>query len=676
MIKNLIELTGKITGFKGVSADSRKIGDGFVFVAIKGGSSDGHDYINSAVKNGAKVIVGEEDVKITGAEYLKVDDSREALGILSSAFFGNPSEKLKVIGVTGTKGKTTTAYLLYHMLGSLGKKAGLVTSIAAKIGEKEIDTGFHVTSPDVISLHKILREMVDAGCEYAVIEVSSHGIDQKRIAGVKFDVGVLTNIAPEHLDYHKTFAEYKRVKMSFMNSCKFKVFSPTETGLDILPGKFNNLNAEAALKVIEILGLDREKALASLHTFNLPKGRLEEIKNGSGFRIFVDFAHTPDSLEAALKYLRTQSTGRLISVFGCAGERDTGKRFKMGKISVELADLSVFTAEDPRSENIFDILDKIAEGAEDAGGAEGKNFVRIAERGEAIAYALSQAKSGDIVGIFGKGHEKSLAYGGFEHPWSDQESVQNYLERDSSTSAIILAAGKGTRMESAFPKILSTICGRPMISYSLQNLRRAKIGEIVAVVSYKKELVIKEIGGAVKIAFQKNPKGGTADSLAAGLPFVSGGAKTVIVMYGDDTAFYEPETIEKVIKNHTESASSLTFVTLVKNNPHGLGRIIRDGGGNVARIVEEKDATEAERKVNEVNDGFYIFDKNWLNQNISKVKKSPVTGEYYLVDLIKMAIDQGKKVLASRLPDDSEWQGVNTPEELERAKKIMEERLK
>jgi UDP-N-acetylmuramoyl-L-alanyl-D-glutamate--2,6-diaminopimelate ligase len=311
-------------------------------------------------------------------------------------------------------------------LTKLGKKVGLVTSITAKIGNKEVDTGFHVTSPDVISLHKFLKEMSDAGCEYAVIEVSSHGIDQKRIAGVKFDIGVLTNIAPEHLDYHRTFEEYKRVKMSFINSVKFKALSPTDTDLDILPGKFNNLNIEAALKAVEFLGIDRNSAIQTLGSFELPEGRLEEIKNSKGFKIFVDFAHTPESLEAALKHLRTQTSGKLIAVFGSAGERDPYKRPKMGEVAGKFADEVILTAEDPRSERVEDIIVQIKSGIK----SKNAKIYNEPDRKKAIKLALDIAKNGDLVGIFGKGHEKSMNLDGIhETPWSDQKIVREYIDK-------------------------------------------------------------------------------------------------------------------------------------------------------------------------------------------------------------------------------------------------------
>jgi UDP-N-acetylmuramoyl-L-alanyl-D-glutamate--2,6-diaminopimelate ligase len=666
MPRDFEDLAARIGDYKGLASDSRKVKKGYVFVAVKGLSSDGHDYIAHAIKNGATVVVGEKDIKVAGVDYVRVPDSREALGVLASKWFKNPSEKLKVIGVTGTKGKTTTCYLIYHILKTLGKKVGLVTSISAKIGEKNADTGFHVTSPDVITLHKMLSEMVEVGCEYAVVEVSSHGIDQKRIAGVKFDIAALTNIAPEHLDYHKTFREYKRVKMSFVNSAKHKVVAPKSTDLDVLPGGFNNLDAEAAIDTVRLFGINRSLALSTLKSFKLPEGRMEEIKNNLGIGIFIDFAHTPESLSAALGYLRTKTKGNLISVFGCAGERDPRKRSKMGKISSQMADLSVFTAEDPRNEDIFAILTAMRRNA--------RNYVSIPERGEAIAFALSKARAGDTIGIFGKGHEKSMAYKGFEHPWSDKEVVQSLLKSENDVSAIVLAGGKGTRMKSREPKVLKEICGRPMIAYTLENLRKVGIVDIALVVSFRKNMVIRRVEGAVKFAYQKNPKGGTADAAKAGFGVVSGESKSLLVINGDDSAFYTPETIRKIMEIHKQRERKLTFVSLIKEDPTGLGRVIRGKDGLITKIVEEKGATEEERKIKEVNDGLYVFDKKWFSENINKVKKS-AQGEYYLVDLVKIAIDRGDRMATYTLPNDDEWQGVNNPEQLEEANKKMARRL-
>lgn len=720
-------------GISGIESDSRKVKKGYAFVAIRGLNHDGHDFIDEAVKNGATEIYGERNIKVPeGIKYIKVLDSRETLGELASKFYGRPSEKLKVIGVTGTDGKTTTAHFLYWFLINSGKKAGLISTVSAIIGEKVIGTGLHVTNPDPVSLQKLLSAMVDEGCEYAVVEVTSHGIDQQRIAGVEFDTAILTKITNEHLDYHKTFAKYRDVKLSLLKRAKNVIINKddysygylldklnksqkiiaysrkeeadvyaseihdTREGISFylninknvdyiklpIAGIFNVSNLLAAFATVNHYRIPLKRAIASLQSFKLPTGRMEKIETNRDYNVIVDFAHTPDALNSVLSSLRKKTLKRLICVSGCAGERDRSKRFVMGKISASIADVSVFTAEDPRSENIFDILRQMKKGALPA--QAGKNFVVIPERGEAIAYALSIAKKGDLVVITGKGHEKSMAYSsratsssayrGFEHPWSDQEAVGDYLNKKEDVAAVVLAAGKGTRMKSATPKVLLEICGRPMISYTLEKLRKSGIGEIVVVVSYGKGEVIKRIGGAVKFAYQKNSKGGTADAAAAGLKEVSSKVKTLVVINGDDSAFYNPETINNVIATHKKTNSVLTFVSLERDNPHGLGRVVRSKTGKLMGIVEEKDATELQRKIKEVNDGLYVFEKVWLEKNIGKVKLSS-QGEYYLVDLIKMAVDKKEKVSVYNLKDEDEWQRINTPRQLKEANELMKKRL-
>lgn len=711
---------------KGIESDSRKVKPGYTFVAIRGLNYDGHDFIPQAIKNGATEVVGEKNIEVPeGVGYTKVKDSREALGELASEFYGNPSEKLKVIGVTGTDGKTTTVSLIYWLLKNSGKKVGMVSTVSAIIGDKEIDTGLHVTSPDSVSLQGFLSQMVDEGCEYAVIEVTSHGIYQKRIAGVLFDAAILTKITNEHLDYHKTFAKYRDTKLSLLKRAKNVIINKddpsygyllskldesqkiisysrekeanifaseihdTREGISFylninnnvdyikLPimGIYNISNLLAAFAAVNHYKIPLKKGLKSLQYFKLPVGRMEAVETGKDFGVIVDFAHTSDALKSILSSLKKKTQGRLICVFGCAGERDRKKRVEMGRISAMLADISVFTAEDPRSENIFDILAAMAKGARSVKSKEGREFFRIPERGEAIAYALSTAKKGDLVVIAGKGHEKSMAYKGFEHPWSDQVVVKEYFEKKDDIWAIILAAGKGTRMKSDTPKVLHEICGRPMISYTLGNLRKSKIGNIVVVVSFKKHDVMKAIGGAVRFAYQKNPKGGTADAAKAGLKEIPEKTKTLIVINGDDSAFYKPETINGVVAAHRETNSILTFVSLDKDDPKGLGRVVRNKEGKPLGIIEEKDATVEQRKIKEVNDGLYVIEKDWFERNIGKVNLSP-QGEYYLVDLIKMAVGNKEKVSVYKLKDNSEWQGVNTPEQLEEAKRKMAERLK
>lgn len=659
----------------GITSDSREVKKGFAFVAIKGLTVDGHDFIDNAIHNGAELVYGEKD--LDRPKYFKVTNSRQKLAELARDFYDNPSSKLKVIGVTGTKGKTTTVHLIHHMLTYLGYKTGLISSVSVP--------GFHVTNPDVVTLNKMLNNMVKNGCKFAVLEVSSHGIDQGRTMGINFEVGVLTNIAPEHLDYHKTFQEYKRVKMSFINSSKLKVIAPSKSELDILPGEFNNINLEAAIEVIIKLGLNTDKAMNSLMSFILPEGRMYEldhpIAKERGLKIFIDFAHTPDSLDASLKYLRSQTTKRLISVFGCAGERDRKKRRKMGIISTQYADLSIFTAEDPRTENIYDILRSMKRGLKNISKSK---YISIPERGEAVAYSLNIAHKGDLIAFMGKGHEKSMAYSGivngmekrknYEHPWSDKNIIISQLNSFKDISIIILAAGKGTRMKSQKPKVLREVCGRPILAYTLENLRRIGIVNVIVVVGFRKNLIQKRFPISVDYAIQKNPKAGTADATKSGLQKVENDCKYVVVINGDDSAFYTPETIKDVIVKHKESKATLSFVSLVKSNPAGLGRVVRDERGKLKNIIEEKDATEEQRSIQEINDGLYVFDKTWLDTNIKKVKKGQ-QGEFYLVDLIKIAVEMKDKVNVYKLPNDNEWHGINTPDQLVEAEEKMKLRL-
>lgn len=699
MQRDLADLVKKATG---VTDDSRKVKKGFVFVAVKGLTSDGHDYIREAVKNGAAAIVGQKNEsslksKLSDTKYIQVDDSREALGFAASEFYGAPSTKLKIIGVTGTDGKTTTASIVYHILKENGKKVGLISTVSAKIGGVEYDTGFHVTNPDPVMLNKFLAEMVKKNFEYAVLEVTSHGIAQKRIAGISFDYCAVTNITHEHLDYHKTFENYRNTKLSFLKLAKEKViinaddssypflkrnlegskiiaYKRTDDVKGVLPGLYNESNLSCAVAICESLGINRKSSIKSVDTFEFPVGRLEEMKNDLGIKIYVDFAHTPNALKNVLTLLKGKTKGRLISVFGCASERDPGKRPAMARISSELADISVFTVEDSRSENIYNIFKPMAAAARRKGKVLGKDFFEIPERGEAIAFAISKAEKGDCVVICGKGHERSLAYYGYEHPWRDQGAVSDFLNAKKDISVVVLAAGKGTRMKSREPKVLRMICGRPMAAYTLQNLRKSGMADITLVVGFRRNLVLKRLGGAVKFAIQKNPKGGTADAAKAGFKMVSPGSKTLVVINGDDSAFYTPETIQKIISIHLERERKLTFVSLMKADPTGLGRVVRGNDGLITKIVEEKDANPEEKLIKEVNDGLYVFDKKWFANNIDKVKRGQ-QGEFYLVDLVKMAIDQGARMATYTLPNDDEWQGVNTPEQLEEANRKMALRL-
>lgn len=709
-----------------------------LFVAIKGEHFDAHKFIPDVIKRGATVVVGEIEPKrqwLKKISYIKVSNARYALSQLASLWYGNPSKSLIIIGVTGTKGKTTVVHVLYWLLKKAGKKVGLVSSIAAVIDDKEFDTGLHVTSPEPLALQKFLSEMVKAKCEYAILEVTSHGLEQERVAGINFDVGILTNITHEHLDYHKTFEAYQEAKAKLFKSVNVAILNKDDKSFEYVKNKLPQTtqvisyalknNADYVAKVIHsnevmrfVIKIGKEKynissnligeynalnilaAIAAARRFdiswdciveniiNLPTlpGRLERIGNKRGVNIYIDFAHTPDSLEKVLELLRKKyNKGKLISIFGCAGERDVLKRPMMGEISARLADVSIFTAEDPRSEAVNKIIEKIVEGAKKTGAKEMKfvgfnnkvdenkhYFFRVPERREAIALAIqSLAQEKDTIVVCGKGHEKSMAYDGIEHPWSDKRAIEDALDARKDTAAIVLAAGLGTRMKSPLPKVLHKIAGRPLLAYTLQALRRAKIGKIVVVVGYRSDLVEERVGGAVAFAFQKNPKGGTAEAAQVGLRKIPKDVKDVLVLYADDTTFYRPETIEEVLKIHQRQKAVITFVTLTKEDPTGLGRVVRDRKGKLLAIVEEKDANNRQRRIKEVNDGLYVFDKSWLMKNIHLVEKSPISKEYYLVDLIKIAIKAQKKVETFKLKDKVQWYPVTTPENLKEADRKM-----
>lgn len=687
---------------KGITDDSRKVRKGYLFVAVKGLRHDGHDFIDEAIKAGAKAVVGEKDLK-TPISYIKVPDSREALGQLSSLWYGDPSKKLRVIGVTGTDGKTTTANLIYWILRKGGHKVGLISTLGAKISSKTFDTGLHVTNPDPLSLQSLLSRMLNAGCAFAVLEVTSHGLAQGRVVGVNFEIGVLTNVTEEHLDYHKTYKNYALAKAKLFNTVKvaildksdksykyiktvlnpdIKVFDYTLSVLSSeekkaiegrFPETYNRLNALASISVAKELKVPDKVIADAINTFPALPGRMEEIKTGKNFMVLVDFAHTPNALEKVLSSLRKklEKKGRLIAVFGSAGERDTQKRAMMGEIAVNLSDISVLTAEDPRGEEVVSIIDEIAKGAIKAGAKEGSQFYKIPERGEAIAFAIQKlAQRGDIVAILGKGHEKSMAFGEVEHPWSDREAVTNALGERKDIGVIVMGGGLGKRLKADVPKVLQQIAERPMIAFSLENLRRAGLGEIVVVVGYKKEEIMKRVRGGVKFAVQKRMLG-TANAAVQGLKMISKGVKKVVVVNADDSAFYRPETIRDVIATHEKERAVLTFVSLIKENPTGLGRVVRDETGNLAGIKEEKDATNVERRVKEVNDGLYVFDKDWLKKSLAKVRKSPISGEYYLVSLVDIALRGKNKVVVYPLKDANEWFGINTREELAAADKKM-----
>ena len=430
----------------GVFDDSRKVVSGGVFVAISGLTVDGHEFIDSAIEKGAVVVIGEKKPKkkwLESVTYVKVDDSREALAVLALNWYGNPSRKLKMIGVTGTDGKTTTASIIAHILNRAGKKTGVITTVTTQ--------GLHTTTPEPMELHKLLRDMVDEGCKYCVLEVTSIGIDQRRVWGIDFDVGVLTNITHEHMYYHKTMGEYIKVKAWLLGNCRLAVINreyydkvkkhlTKKAAVKFFDEQedFNKTNKEAAALVARQLGVKDKVIKKALKDFKLPTGRVEEVKNRRGIGVYIDFAHTPNALESVFKVLKKKSKGRLVCVFGCASERDDEKRPMMGEVAVKNADVSVFTAEDPRHESVDKIIGEIEVGAKRAGGKIKRNYFIEHDRGKAIWMTINKlAKKGDTVVVCGKGHEKSMNYRGVEYPWSDFDSVSEALRGARKSAAYL-----------------------------------------------------------------------------------------------------------------------------------------------------------------------------------------------------------------------------------------------
>jgi UDP-N-acetylmuramoyl-L-alanyl-D-glutamate--2,6-diaminopimelate ligase len=474
----------------GVTCDSRQVAKGALFVAISGVDVDGHSFIPQAVRRGASAIVGErEPTEVFPSRapvpYIPVVDSRAALAHLSAAWNGFPARKMRMIGVTGTDGKTTTVRLIASVLEAAGYRVGLISTVGALIGGEEIDTGFHTTTPDAHVIQQFLARMVQADSQYAVVEATSHGLAQQRVLSCDFDIAVVTNITHEHLDYHGTFGEYRAAKARLFESLRTSFRKPgtakvsvlnaddssydfleayaaersysygiecpcdvQATGIRLSPtgaaftaltpagdfevlsplvGAFSVYNILAAIAVGVSQGAPVDAMQHGIAAMRGVLGRMDRIELGQDFDVLVDFAHTPNALEKALKTARTLTRGKVIVVFGCAGLRDRAKRPLMGKIAGRFADYAYLTAEDPRTEDVNDIIEQIAAGCHQSRRREGVHFWRTPDRDEAIAAAIHKAKAGDLVIVTGKGHERSMCYGTTERPWSDHEVVRKAL---------------------------------------------------------------------------------------------------------------------------------------------------------------------------------------------------------------------------------------------------------
>lgn len=379
--------------------------------------------------------------------------------VLANLYYRFPSRKLKVIGVTGTDGKTTTCHLIYHILKSAEKKVSLISTIYAKIGKEEFDTGLHTTTPNPFLVQKLLKKAVDQKDEYFVLETTSHALDQNRVFGVNFMIGVLTNVTHEHLDYHLTYEKYLKTKLKLLKMAKIAVVNQEDQSFKIIKiiknlnlkiksyhsklkilenfpnlTKYNKQNYAAAYSVCKILGLSDEVILKGMKSFNLPKGRLDLVYDKK-FKVIIDFAHTPNAFLVLLPEIRKnflKKSGRLIHVFGSAGLRDFLKRPLMGEISAQYSDIIILTEEDYRTENVNEIIRQIERGINQSKIKNPKLKVyKIPNRQEAINQAVKLAKVNDVIVITGKSHEKSLCRGKIEQPWDEYQAVKKALKIDS-----------------------------------------------------------------------------------------------------------------------------------------------------------------------------------------------------------------------------------------------------
>ena len=452
-----------------IAFDSRKCVKGSLFVAVGGTEADGHKFIGNAIEGGACAIIYEEGTRepVEGVTFVKVADSRKALALAASNFYGRPSEKLHLVGITGTNGKTTTVTLLYNLFRSLGYACGLISTIANYIEDEVIPTEH--TTPDPVSLNSLLARMVDKGCGYCFMEVSSHSIDQQRIAGLKFKVAIFSNLTHDHLDYHKTFEAYRDCKKRFFDllpkdafalvnvddrngdfmvqntratvrrfSCgraadfRCKIVEESLEGMEIsidgsrlwtrFIGAHNASNLLAVYSAATVLGADKDEILVKMSGLGQVAGRLEYVKGGNDITAVVDYAHTPDALENVLKTLRAAACDRpLVCVFGCGGNRDKTKRPEMGAVAAKYADKLVVTSDNPRFENPEEIIKEIKAGLDIP--ARAKSLF-ITDRREAIRAALMMAPRGAVVLVAGKGHEDYQIVQGVKSHFSDREIIE------------------------------------------------------------------------------------------------------------------------------------------------------------------------------------------------------------------------------------------------------------
>lgn len=452
-----------------VTSDSRQVKEGFLFVCIKGASFDGHSVAQQMLDIGAVAVVCEYDLGVENQ--IIVDDTRKAYSPICASFFGNPADSLKLIGLTGTNGKTTTTFLIKQILENVGKKVGLIGTVQNMVGDEVYPA--HYTTPDPHELQSLFRKMVDAGCEYCIMEVSSQALAQGRVEGIHFHIGAFTNLTQDHLDYHKTWENYFESKKLLFKACDCAVTNlDDEYGLKIvdgcdcrvvtygvdnmkadfvarnvgfsangvrydlvgekmgrvscpIPGRFSVYNSLCATSVALTLGVDFTDVLEAISKSKGVKGRIEVVPTpNQNYTVIIDYAHSPDGLENIISSLKEIANGRVVTVFGCGGDRDRTKRPKMGKIAAELSDFCVVTSDNPRSENPSAIIEDILEGMKDTA----TPYEVVENRKEAIAWAMKNAQPNDIILLAGKGHETyQILPTGTIH-FDEREAVAEVLE--------------------------------------------------------------------------------------------------------------------------------------------------------------------------------------------------------------------------------------------------------
>ena len=452
-----------------VTSDSRQVKEGYLFVCIKGASFDGHSVAQQMLDIGAVAVVCEYDLGVENQ--IIVDDTRKAYSPICASFFGNPADSLKLIGLTGTNGKTTTTFLIKQILENVGKKVGLIGTVQNMVGDEVYPA--HYTTPDPHELQSLFRKMVDAGCEYCIMEVSSQALAQGRVEGIHFHIGAFTNLTQDHLDYHKTWENYFESKKLLFKACDCAVTNlDDEYGLKIvdgcgcrvvtygvdnmkadfvarnvgfsangvrydlvgekmgrvscpIPGRFSVYNSLCATSVALTLGVDFTDVLEAISKSKGVKGRIEVVPTpNQNYTVIIDYAHSPDGLENIISSLKEIANGRVVTVFGCGGDRDRTKRPKMGKIAAELSDFCVVTSDNPRSENPSAIIEDILEGMKDTA----TPYEVVENRKEAIAWAMKNAQPNDIILLAGKGHETyQILPTGTIH-FDEREAVAEVLE--------------------------------------------------------------------------------------------------------------------------------------------------------------------------------------------------------------------------------------------------------